>query len=266
MDDLVACFYKIYEIFPRKTLYCLQVEGEIVFLFEVAYHKSNSFNMSKLYRKISIALIGLLFLLGISGYVFYRAHGWLKNAVAKRIEDVAWLVKYNKIDQALSLMETLEFIPTGKNNTEKINLQKAIIQSKLGNIESANKYFQQINEDIVSGSKDGVYYQYLIKLIDNAETNADRNLLLGYSFIIEQYNNLSKEQRQTAYRELVLAQLLLEISEKNLAVASLKQAIKKSPNYRDAYVLLFNVTRDEKILDKIKNIDPQYNGELQIKK
>jgi len=199
----------------------------------------------------------VLFLLSVSGYSFLYAHEWLTDTVADRIDDVAWLVEYNKIEQASSLVETLEFISTGKSNAGKINLQKAIIQSKLGNIENADKYFQQVSDAVIIKSETEKYYQHLVELINNPEINVNWSLLSG-SFIVEHYNDLSIDQRQTAYRELILAQILIGESEKNLAVFTLKQAIKKSPNYRDAYVLLFSITGDERLLEEIERIDPGY--------
>ena len=211
-----------------------------------------------MYRKISIILITVMFLLGTSGYIFYYAHGWLANVVTDKIDDVVLLVEYGKIEQAGSLIETLDFIPTSKINAEKINLQKAIIQSKLGNVVSANEYFQEVSDAIIMESKTGRYYQHIIQLVKNPDIDVSRNLIVDRSGFIESYNNLTLEQRRTAYRELILAQVLIDISEKNLAVFTLKQAIKKSPNYRDLYVLLYSITGDEGLLNKINIIDPGY--------
>jgi len=210
-----------------------------------------------MYRKISISLIAVLVLLSISGYVFSCAHGWLVNTVNSRIDDVVQLVEYGQIQQGASLIKVLEFMPTGKINTEKINLQKAIIESKLGNANNADTYFQQVGNDVIMKSETGRYYQHLIELVNNLDTDVNWTLLPD-SFIAEHYNDLSIEQRQTAYRELVLAQILLNISESNLAVFTLEQAIKKAPDYRDAYVLLHSITRDEMLLEEIRKIDPEY--------
>ncbi len=215
--------------------------------------------MTKLYRKISICLVGVLFLLSTSGYIFYYAHGWLANVVTDKIDDVVLLVEYGKIEQAGSLIETLDFIPTSKINAEKINLQKAIIQSKIGKAKSANEFFKQ-SGIMIDQSEIGQYYQYLIELILNSDKEFNQEFLMYYSGYSKEgfYENLTKEQKKTAYRELILAQVLIDISEKNLAVFTLKQAIKKSPDYRDAYILLFSITGDEGLLNKINIIDPGY--------
>lgn len=230
-------------------------------------------------KRASIFLTSFLAALGILGAVFCFGFGLWNKSVSSEITNIQETIDKKDFNSAEKMLAVVSALPSGKINREKILEQKGIIAAHKGEVDVAIEYFRKIE----SFSEIGEYYNELSQItnypperirsvragelrITNFLKNkfsADNRTQLPVINLIDDHNKIIDSQVKSAYRELLLSQILIDLNEPYLAIYALNQGIKKDPDYRDLYVLLMAIEESlgndvEWIKEKIGEIDPDY--------
>ncbi len=180
------------------------------------------------------------------------------------------------IDTYLNHNLPQEAIQTLNQAPQTISNQLKIIQAYLllGEVDSATEDFNKINQSDLSNNNNNLfetynYYNIILKIVLEPQSLDEDDYINNLpeevkSEILQIKKTLEKDN--STYRELLIAQNLIDLNFTNLAITKLDTILKNDPDYRDAYFLLGiaylqnqqDYSKAVTSLEKTLEIDPTY--------